>query len=175
MTVPLPLTPRNVVSGAGWTLLIFVAAVTWITMNIFVLSMIGSGFAALFMGLIAGGYALVISSVVGFVATAVLGIPLTLGISKLLGRSTSVLAHALGAGLAGALSGLVLVAAYLLTVADSEAMTADPGGWWGTSVFTLAVMAGTAASSAAGWLIAWRQHVGDENKARLRASLGEPY
>jgi len=163
---PLPLTARNLALGAGWTLLVFVCLVTLLTGNIVTILFAGQGFGALALGGFGAGYAFFLSGAVGIVATAFIGVPLTIAVSLLLRRSRSVRAHAWGAAAAGGLSMLVLLGLYALFTLPSTIAMAEAGistGVDGAALLaTLAVYAAlfvvTGASSAAGWLLAWRQH-----------------
>ncbi|TBN56817.1 hypothetical protein EYE40_05055 [Glaciihabitans arcticus] len=152
---PLPLTVRNITVGAAWTLLLFVGLTSWFTgLGVTVLYW-EQGIGAPVLGAFGAGYALLISGVLGTAATALLGVPLTLAVSMLLRRSSSVRAHASGAAAAGALSAFILVVIAFLVMPSSPPI-AEPSLWVVLPYGVLVLV--TAASSAGGWLIAFREH-----------------
>jgi len=97
--IPLPPTGRNIAVGAGWTVLIFVGAITIIT--------------AVLTGPFGLFFALIISAGVTLVVTPIVGIPLALLSTRVLRNSGSLQVHRAGQFVAGSIAAAIPVAIYL--------------------------------------------------------------
>ena len=135
---PLAMTAGNVAVGAGWTMTIFVTA----------MSVVGG----LLGGVFGFAIALFVAGFATLVATPLLGVPLSLLAARILRHTPARWPHLLGQFVAGAAGASIAMGAYLALTDYYDSLSL--GSFWAFIFAACAAIAGL--SSTAGWALALR-------------------
>jgi len=143
----LPLNRRNVLTGAGFTALIFPQLIA-ITFTVAVVSSTGLDSRGALFGAYTYVVAAIVAALVALVAVPVLGVPLSIAAGRMLRENTSVVVNLIGQFVAGGIAaGIVLV---IMAILDIEGVLMEG------LAFTLAIIAATGLSASLGWWLALR-------------------
>jgi len=143
----LPLNRRNVLTGAGFTALIFPQLIA-ITFTVAVVASTGLDSRGALFGAYTYVVAAIVAALVALVAVPVLGVPLSIAAGRILRENPSVVVNLIGQFVAGGIAaGIVLV---IMAILDIEGVLMEG------VAFTLAIIAATGVSAALGWWLALR-------------------